>query len=65
MSVHKSYLGDGVYVALSHDGSLVLTTENGVSTTNEIVLEDFVWTALMKYVRDVASAVDAENERNG
>lgn len=35
---HKSYLGDGAYVEF--DGfSVHLTTEDGISTTNRVVLE--------------------------
>lgn len=45
----KRYLGDGVYAA--HDGyALCLTTEDGVSTTNEIYLEPEVYAALVAYV---------------
>jgi hypothetical protein len=47
--VTKVYLGDGVYC--DFDGlALVLTTENGVSVTNTIVLEPEVYTALARYV---------------
>lgn len=46
----KAYLGDGCYVAF--DGyALVLTTENGISETNRIVLEPEVYRALMAYVK--------------
>ena len=45
----KIYLGDGVYVDLNRDGQFVLTTENGVRTTNTIYLEPEVWTALLVY----------------
>jgi hypothetical protein len=41
----KTYLGDGVYVEESpypYPGRFVLTTENGVAVTNEIVLESEV-----------------------
>lgn len=45
----KSYLGDGAYV--DFDGyALVLTTENGIRTTNRIVLEPEVYAALVRYV---------------
>lgn len=38
MTERKVHLGDGAYY--DHDGySVVLTTENGVSVTNEIFLE--------------------------
>ena len=45
----KTYLGDGCYV--DFDGySLTLTTENGVSTQNIIVLEPEVYSALIAFV---------------
>lgn len=45
----KFFLGDGVYAFF--DGfALVLTTENGIETTNRIVLEPDVWVALTAYV---------------
>lgn len=34
----KAYIGDGVYVEMVPEG-FVLTTEDGVTTTNRIVLE--------------------------
>ena len=44
----KLYLGDGVYV--DHDGfNLILTTENGISVTNEIFLEPDIFEALKRY----------------
>jgi hypothetical protein len=49
MSLDKQYLGDGVYVGVSGLG-LVLTTENGISVTNKIVLEPEVLHGLMKYL---------------
>jgi hypothetical protein len=45
----KVYLGDGVYVEF--DGQdLVLTTENGMTVTNRIVLEPEVYELLLIYV---------------
>ena len=44
----KHYLGDGVYI--DFDGYyLILTTENGVDTTNTIYLEPAVLAALLEY----------------
>ncbi len=55
----KAYIGDGVYV--EHDGfGLVLTTENGIETTNRIVLEPSVWNALQEY--ELAIKLAASNE---
>lgn len=46
----KAYLGDGCYVTL--DGyALVLTTENGISETNRIVLEPDVYGELEECVK--------------
>lgn len=51
----KRYLGDGAYV--DFDGfALVLTTENGISTTNRIVLEPEVYAALVEYVMELKGA---------
>lgn len=50
----KQYLGDAVYV--DYDGyDLILTTEDGLSTTNRIVLEPNVYRALLDYVTGLAS----------
>jgi len=50
MSDRKQYIGDGVYV--DHDGyAIVLTTEDGISTTNKIVLEPEVYTELIRWVK--------------
>ena len=47
----KTYLGDSVY-AEYEDGTLILTTENGVPTdpSNSITLEDEVLKALAKFI---------------
>lgn len=44
----KSYLGDGVYVE-AVNGMVRLTTEDGISVTNEIFLEPEVFQALVKW----------------
>jgi len=50
--MNKQYLGDGVYAKF--DGySIVLTTENGVMTTNQIVLEPEVLAALVNYAEKI------------
>ena len=52
MSVDKDYLGDGVHV--DHDGfHIVLTTENGVETTNTVYLDPNVWINLKLWVERV------------
>lgn len=56
----KAYLGDGCYVTF--DGySLVLTTENGISETNRIVLEPEVYRALVAYVEQM-KAIHAQGK---
>lgn len=46
----KEYLGDGVYVLIDEDGRIVLTTENGLETTNTIYLEPEVVKNLIEYL---------------
>lgn len=48
----KRYLGDGVYIE-DQGYHLVLTTENGIATTNTIFLDSQVVEALIKYVKDL------------
>jgi hypothetical protein len=55
---NRQYLGDGVYV--SFDGEMVwLTTENGISVTNRIALEPYVWERLREYVSRLEGAANA------
>jgi hypothetical protein len=51
----KAYLGDGVYVARSELG-LELTTEDGISVTNRIVLEPEVVEAFLRYIERLRQA---------
>jgi hypothetical protein len=51
MSIQKEYLGDAVYAQFDRFGALVLTTEDGISVTNRIILEPEVLAALEDYVR--------------
>jgi hypothetical protein len=46
----KFYLGDGVYICCDGYG-IILTTENGISTTNTIYLEPPVFNALLDYAK--------------
>jgi hypothetical protein len=50
MKMSKKYLGDGVYADWEEDGSLVLTTENGVSIGNTIVLGEDEVEALLYFI---------------
>lgn len=60
----KAYLGDGVYA--DFDGyAVVLTTENGISVTNTIVLEPEVYEALVAYrqhLEDIARRNSREED---
>lgn len=47
----KTYLGDGAYAAFDDCGDLVLTTENGLSVQNRIVLGLHEWSALRAWVQ--------------
>lgn len=49
----KQYLGDGVYADFNVHGQVVLTTENGIETTNTIIIEMEVWEALRNYVNRI------------
>jgi hypothetical protein len=50
MTNKKSYLGEGVHV--QYDGyHIVLTTENGVTTTNTIMLEPEVLNSLDRFTK--------------
>lgn len=45
----KTYIGDGAYAEF--DGySIILTTENGISIQNRIVLEPEVYESLVRFV---------------
>jgi hypothetical protein len=51
----KTYLGDGVYA--DFDGwHVILTTENGIETTNRIYLEPEVRDEVLKFFERVAAA---------
>jgi hypothetical protein len=54
--VIKTYLGDAVYARFDELGRLVLTTEDGIRTTNEIYLEPEVLEKLHQYL----ASLDAE-----
>jgi hypothetical protein len=51
--IAKTYLGDGVYAAMSYGGDIILTTENGVETTNTIYLDRDVLNNLNVYINRV------------
>ena len=49
----KEYLGDAVYATIDDYACLVITTEDGVSETNRIVLEPEVIVSLEDYLKRV------------
>ncbi len=51
MNPLKEYLGDGVYAEIPCHGTILLTTENGISMTNEIALEPEVLRALTDFIQ--------------
>ena len=62
MIIGKDYLGDAVYVAF--DGfALVLTTEDGYSATNTIVMEPEVLAALLRYKARLDAAIAEHNRQ--
>lgn len=48
----KSYLGDGAYIQLGRfHGEVILTTEDGISTQNTVVLDPMTIDAMLRYLR--------------
>ncbi len=47
---YKDYLGDAVYIQLDEINRIVLTTEDGYSANNTIILEPEVISALLGYI---------------
>ena len=48
--MNKIYLGDGAYVQqVCYDGEVVLTTENGISEQNRVVLGINEWRSLIEW----------------
>jgi len=55
MKIEKIYLGDGAYA--EYDGwNIIVTTSNGIHTTNEICFEPEVIDKLFKYVLEIRKA---------
>ena len=55
--MEKMYLGDAVYLANDIDGSLVLTTEDGVSTSNQIYVEPALFPGLIRFVEELQQEI--------
>ena len=56
MEKFKRYLGDGAYVEF--DGyHIVLTTSDGITTTNKIALDPYVFQELTEYEKMLKKAI--------
>lgn len=49
----KIYIGDGAYAAVDSFGDLVLTTENGISVQNTVVIEPEFYPMLEDFVKQL------------
>jgi hypothetical protein len=49
----KRYLGDGIYVVVT-DGLVILTTEDGYTTPNTVVMEPEVLKSFLDYITAAA-----------
>lgn len=49
-SPRADYIGDGVYVDIDEYGDVILTTEDGISVQNRVVLEPAVLGAFQRYL---------------
>lgn len=58
MSV-KRYIGDAVYVDLDDSGRVILATEDGIRTTNRIVLEPQVLEELERWAAETGASLKA------
>ena len=58
----KAYLGDAVYADIDNFGRLVLTTEDGIQASNEIIFELNIIESLMNYLHINFDIPAAENE---
>ena len=62
--IAKQYLGDGAYA--DFDGwSVVLTTENGLTETNRIVMEPEVTTAFLRWLERLSPGWIARLQAGG
>lgn len=58
---NKAYLGDGVYIQEgSYRGEFILTTEDGISVQNTIVLDDVVIAAMIRYFNKARTEESAD-----
>lgn len=60
----KRYLGDGVYVESGvFVGEFILTTTDGISVTNSVVLDGEITRAFMRYVEETRAHITARNHK--
>ena len=57
--IAKDYMGDGVYIE-DEGFSVKLTTEDGISVQNTIVIEPLVWDSIERYMRRVERNRDGQ-----
>ena len=59
----KEYVGDGVYAEMDEYGTLRVTTENGITVSNEIYIEHQVWSELTAYRNRAMEALKEERNK--
>ena len=50
--IPKDYIGDGIYIE-DQGFAVVLTTENGISVQNSVVIEPLEWESIKRYMARV------------
>ena len=61
-SERADYIGDGVYVDIDNFGAVILTTEDGISVQNRIVLEPRELGAFERYIKKWTDYAKAQRE---
>lgn len=61
----KTYLSDGAYAEIDQWGDVVLTTEDGRSVQNRVVLEPCAWQLLVRFVECARQWPVAEAQADG
>jgi hypothetical protein len=50
---NATYIGDAVYAAIDECNNLVLTTENGISVSNIIIIEPEIYPMLERFIKKI------------
>lgn len=58
----KIYLGDGAYAELNEYNEVEITTEDGIRTTNKVVLDVWMMRILFKWFEGVTADVRQTQE---